>query len=105
MKLFLSCALFCLCLNLNAQTNAKATAGNGSISGKVTDAANNPIEYATITIYPAGGQKPVNGAISNARGSFKVDGLSAGLYSVTVDFIGYQATRKDSVLIPADRSS
>lgn len=51
---------------VNAQKAASAR--SGVITGKVVDAATkSPIEYATITVYPIGSSKPVNGIITNAK--------------------------------------
>ncbi len=85
-----------------AQKNVQA--GNGIISGKVVDAATkNPVEYATITVYPLGGSKPVNGSVSTAKGIFKVDALVPGLYTVTIEFIGYEMIKMDSVAITSGK--
>lgn len=67
--------------------------GNGSLSGKVIDAeTNQPIEYANISIYKMPDSSLVTGTISNARGSFLIDNIPFGNYTVIVDFIGYKQT-------------
>lgn len=82
------------------------SSAKGIITGKVVDAiTKSPIEYATISVYPIGSSKPVNGIITNAKGTFKVDALAQGAYSVAVEFIGYTATKIDSVSITADRTT
>lgn len=90
---------FSLFINAQAQKNAE---GKGSLTGKVVDAnTKNPIEYATISVFPIGSTKPVNGIITNAKGTFKVDALAPGIYTVTIEFISYSLIKIDSVSITA----
>ena len=97
-------SLFILSINLKAQEMAKGQK-NGVISGKVIDAnAKTPIEYATITVYPQGSTKPVNGIISNSKGVFKVEGLAPAKYALTIEFIGYALYKLDSIEISAEKS-
>ena len=57
--------LCCTLINLQAQKNI---AGKGMISGKVIDAnTKSPIEYATITVYPAGSNKPVKASFPDVH--------------------------------------
>jgi outer membrane receptor protein involved in Fe transport len=79
---------------------------DGAISGRVVDiVSNNPIEYATITIYAYSNTKPVNGTVTNAKGSFQLAGLAQGSYRITIESIGYNTISKDSVLITAEQPS
>ncbi len=94
--------LLCFSIKINAQKTE--VAAKGVITGKVVDANTKAaIEYATITVFPLGSAKPVNGIVTNAKGTFKVDALAPGLYTVTIDFIGYAEDKKDSLLISADK--
>ncbi|MDQ6813662.1 MAG: carboxypeptidase-like regulatory domain-containing protein, partial [Bacteroidota bacterium] len=103
MKFFYS-LFFLLCFSIKINAQKLVAAGKGVITGKVLDANTKaPIEYATITVFPFGSTKPVNGIVSNAKGVFKVDALAAGLYTVTIDFIGYVQEKNDSLLISADK--
>ena len=62
----------------------------GKITGRVLDSlTKSTVEYATITLYTAGSTKPVNGATTNNKGSFSLDGLKPGSYKLEVGFIGY----------------
>ena len=104
MRTFLFSVMLTLSIVGSAQKTGQARPeGNGAITGKVVDASGGLIEYATITVYAAGNQKPVNGSISNAKGVFKVDGLAPGTYHATIDFIGYETIRRDSILISAEK--
>lgn len=63
----------------------------GKITGKVIDAnTKTAIDYATISINPEGSIKPSGGTITDDKGSFVVDKLADGRYSVVINFIGYQ---------------
>lgn len=64
----------------------------GKITGKITDANNKAaIEYATVSIYQKGSEKPSGGTITNDKGNFVLDQLAEGQYRFVVNFIGYQA--------------
>src|ERR1700712_3440443 len=104
MKSLLFCiVILLLCLEITAQDKSTGQK-KGKITGKViTSGSGEPIEYATVTVYQLGNVKPVNGVISNAKGSFKVDGLAMGYYSITIEFLGYIMVRKDSVLLSASK--
>ncbi len=76
--------------NLQAQKKQEARLNTG-ITGKVTDSATGqPLNYATITLYSAGGKKPVNGSTTNAAGVFSVDDVTNGNYKVVVEYLGYR---------------
>ncbi len=73
-----------------AQTQEKANK-NTRITGTVTDSVSgSPLEYATISLLPAGSKKAVNGTTADNKGAFTVSGISAGIYDVVIEFIGYR---------------
>ncbi|WP_443946744.1 TonB-dependent receptor domain-containing protein [Pedobacter sp. AW1-32] len=79
-------AFFAIPFSIHAQTPG----GKGKISGTVIDAfTKQPVNFATITIYFTGSEKPINGISSDQKGNFSINGLAQGVYRVTVDFIGY----------------
>lgn len=70
----------------------------GRISGTVIDSVTKkPIDYATITLYRSGGKAPLNGVVSDEKGVFHINNISAGKYKVTVSFIGYPTKTVDPV--------
>ena len=76
------------------------------ITGKVTDAATHAaIEYATVTVADRSSKKVVNGASSDSTGAFTVTGILPGLYTITVDFIGYKKQIIDSILVGTSKVS
>ena len=83
--------------------NAQAMGGN-SIIGTVIDATSkNPLEYATVTIYANGDIKPLTGTTSDQAGSFTLNDIPPGTYTIIFENIGYTAlTKKDLVLNKKD---
>lgn len=62
----------------------------GIIQGTVLDSLNGqPIEYASVSIISETDQTIVTGGITKADGSFKIEELPLGRYSVAVQYIGY----------------
>jgi ferric enterobactin receptor len=73
---------------------------DGKISGVVFDNADSkPIELANIVLYNTGSDNPIDGVISDEKGSFKLKNIKPGKYKVTVSFLGYVTKDFDSVEI------
>src|SRR5215467_6011128 len=70
-----------------------AQSGKGTISGHVTDSAGAILQGATISVDPGG-----ISAVSDAQGSFLVNGLSAGSYTVTISYVGFTTSTKTIVV-------
>src|SRR5882757_7601671 len=69
-----------------------ASSGKGRITGRILDSlTQSPVEYATVTLYTPNNTRPVNGATTSNKGVFVLDGLTPGSYTLTIEFIGYQA--------------
>ncbi|MGI4803922.1 MAG: TonB-dependent receptor domain-containing protein [Janthinobacterium lividum] len=70
----------------------------GRIVGTVIDSVSKkPVDYATITLYRSGGKAPLNGVVTDSKGVFRINNISAGKYKVTVSFIGYPTKTIDPV--------
>ncbi|MDG1268363.1 MAG: TonB-dependent receptor [Candidatus Marinimicrobia bacterium] len=69
----------------------------GSVSGTVTDGAGNALFGANVTV-----QGTSSGAATAADGSYSVDGVSSGAYTVTASYIGYESA---SVSVNVDGSA
>ncbi len=70
-----------------------------SVSGEVfCGKSGQPIEYATVAVTDTNG-KVINGTVTNAEGHYTIPGLSAGIYSMEVRFIGYEKQRVDRIAI------
>ncbi len=93
MRIFSSLVLFFL-LSVSGFAQTKI---NSKITGKVVDASTQkPVEYATITISDSK-SKPINGGVTDTKGVFTIQNIPAGVYTVTIDFIGYKIFRQDNV--------
>lgn len=60
----------------------------GSISGTVADASNAPLAGASVVVKDAAGA--THTATSDAKGKYKIPGLIAGTYSISVSAKGYK---------------
>jgi ferric enterobactin receptor len=58
-----------------------------------------PLEYATITLFPEGNKKPINGSTSDKSGNFKVTNVAEGNYKVAFEYIGYKARILDNFAV------
>lgn len=77
---------------------AAAPSVTGKISGIILDSLTaKPIDYATVSMGRAGSVKTTNGALTDEKGAFKIENISAGLYRITIAFLGYQTKILDSV--------
>ena len=77
---------------------AATPAVTGKISGIILDSVTRtPIDYATVSLGRAGSTKTTNGALTDEKGSFKIENISAGIYRLTIAFLGYQTKIIDSV--------
>jgi ferric enterobactin receptor len=73
---------------------------DGKISGTIFDhAASKPIELANIALYKSGSDKPLDGTVSDEKGTFKLKNIKPGKYKVNVSFLGYVPRDFDSVEI------
>ena len=60
----------------------------GRISGVVIDSlTDKPVDYATIGLSRASSTKNTNGALTDPKGSFKIDNVSPGKYKLTISFM------------------
>lgn len=110
-QLFISillCATFSIQLYSQPQRQQPGAGHGGndaSLTGRIIDATTNQaIEYANIVLYREKDAKMVNGTITDASGSFKLDQLPYGKFYLTVNFIGYNRdTIKGIKLFPKQK--
>lgn len=86
-------ATFCL---LSLSTFAQMTGGTPSITGRISGTVidsltKKPVDYASVALGRASSTKSTNGAMTDSKGSFKIDNVSPGKYKITISFIGYQS--------------
>ena len=83
-----------------AQAREEVPAGKGQISGKVLDTSTQePVPYATIALFLQGSDKPINGTVGDDKGEFKIKGIAAGSYKLTISFIGYETLEHNDIEI------
>ncbi len=74
----------------------------GTLAGRVTTAAGDPVQRATIRVL---GISPARGAVSKADGSYLIAGLRAGTYDVAVRTQFYREERRAGVRINIDSTT
>jgi uncharacterized surface anchored protein len=81
-------ALALALLSLLVSTGAPANAADGSVSGRVTDQAGNPIQGAGLNAQPMTGGGD-GSAITDANGDYTIGGLAPGNYRVAAAAAGF----------------
>src|SRR5687767_10977947 len=94
----LGTSLLVLCLTLVSMPLVGAHSAGGGIQGKVTDPKGAVVVGAAVTV-----TDPVTNqtftAVTDQQGKFKVEGLAAGVYSVTVSAQGFDEGRRGQVKV------
>jgi ferric enterobactin receptor len=73
---------------------------DGKISGIIYDNTTaKPIELANVALYKTGSTQPLDGAVTNEKGAFKLKNIKPGKYKVSVSFLGYVTKDYDSLEI------
>ncbi|AKA35888.1 outer membrane beta-barrel family protein [Flagellimonas lutaonensis] len=76
----------------------------GTVSGRVVDnAQKQPVAYAAIVIKSADGDETITGGITTEEGTFEIQKLAEGSYTLEVQFIGYQTFIKQLVISKKNR--
>jgi outer membrane receptor protein involved in Fe transport len=79
---------------------------NGTISGKVFDkSTNQPLEYATISIINKQSGKTITGTVADSKGAFVISNIPFDTYQINIEFIGYEKTTLDNIIINSDKRS
>jgi outer membrane receptor protein involved in Fe transport len=79
--------------------------GNGRITGIIIDPeTNKPVEYATVALFPATGEKPIDGTVCNEKGQFELKNLAAGTYKLTISFLGYESKTLPEIVLTTANS-
>lgn len=73
------------------------------ITGKVIDySTKQAIDFANVSVAKNGETTPLKGTISDATGSFTIEGLKDGQYVLTVSFMGYSEQKKEITVAGKD---
>ena len=77
--------------NLSAQMPSFGGGGaqnkiyDGKISGIILDSENGkPVELANVALYKSGATKPLDGTVSDEKGSFRLKNIKPGKYKVSI---------------------
>jgi ferric enterobactin receptor len=75
------------------------------ITGKITDdATSKAVEYASVGLTDQLTNKVISGAVTNSIGTFEINGLYPGTFTLNIDFIGYEKkTVKDIAIGVGDK--
>ena len=76
-------------------------AAGGRIEGKITDPKGAAIPGASVTVTSQTSKQEFT-AVTDANGQYKVEGLPAGIYNVTVTAKGFKETRQADVKVEDD---
>ncbi len=91
MKYLLIAALLCSTVAFAQMPQGGPPTLTGKISGLIIDSlTRKPVEYATVALTRVGAAKSTNGALTDNKGTFKIENVVPGKYKVTVSFMGYQ---------------
>jgi hypothetical protein len=73
-------------------------AQNETITGKITDENNNPLERAFVLLLDADDQSYVTGTVTDENGNFEIDLTDQGTFLLTADHISFDSPRAIGLL-------
>jgi outer membrane receptor protein involved in Fe transport len=79
-----------------------ANAGFAQIKGKVTDEKGNPIPFSNVLLLNPSDSSLVKGAVADDTGSYQIEDINPGTYSIAVSFVGYQTFATELIMIEKD---
>jgi iron complex outermembrane receptor protein len=85
LSILLLSLFFCVDTKLSAQNKT-----NGTVVGMVKDNQQKPLDFATVSLLKAKDSTLIKGALTDAKGQYKLTGLAAGKYLISVSMVGYQ---------------
>lgn len=107
-RIILGIGILFICVSFNADIQAQREGmkgrtmpeGHGSINGVVVnESTGNPVEYANIVIYRKRDSSMATGTVTDVNGTFLMEKVPYGFYTLVADFIGYEKTVKRGVLV------
>lgn len=75
-----------------------------TISGRVLDNKNLPIEYASLELFSAKDSTLVTGGISNSKGLFQLKKIPKGNYYLRIKFMGFNDKIISAILVSETQS-
>ncbi len=102
-KIIIYVLLTLLSIHVFADEGNTGDLSKGTLKGFVFDAnANQPLEYATISMTRKKDNQLVNGTITDETGFFKIKNVDFGKYKIEITFIGYKTKSLLDVAIRPD---
>jgi outer membrane receptor protein involved in Fe transport len=104
--------IFIMFFNYTAQAQMARQGGGpqpagtsgGSISGTVIDSlTKKPMDYATVSLFKTGVVAPLNGSLTNEKGSFTITNVPPGNYKIQIAFVGYATKTIAGVVLTASK--
>jgi hypothetical protein len=77
----------------------------GTISGRVTDSLQRPLEGATILLVTGEKDTPVKSALSDDKGSFVLEHLNSGTYKLIVSMSGFSKDSGGTFILNDEKNS
>ncbi len=99
----LAVLIFCLVANAQGQENTEPTSKTGTLVGNVHDSSGAAIPGATVTITNEKGVARTVG--TDEQGEFKVEGLAAGIYKVSIAAQGFKVFEASSVVLGPNQTA
>ena len=91
---------------LPAQTTDSSTSPVPQVTGKIVDTkTNQPVDFATVSLFLGKASQPAKVVQSDLDGSFKFNSVSSGTYVLKVSFLGYQPYTSDSLRLSSSSAS
>ncbi|MDC7994957.1 outer membrane beta-barrel protein [Altibacter sp. HG106] len=72
-----------------------------SVQGTVVDNANKPVSFATVLLLDASGETSLQGTATDEDGSFRLQPVNSGSYTLQISYLGFQ-TQTLSLSLPKD---
>jgi hypothetical protein len=76
-----------------------AESPNGIVRGRVVNAKNQPVEFATAALVNLKSGQLEKGTICNERGEFSIENVVRGEYYLTVRMMGYDSVQTEAIVI------
>ncbi|HPI06019.1 MAG TPA: TonB-dependent receptor [Saprospiraceae bacterium] len=85
---------------INAQMNAAGPVSGGTIKGSVADSLSGEnLGYVSVSLQRKNFSKILNGAITDDKGKFSLEGVAPGKYVLRFVFVGYETKTVDNIEI------
>ena len=97
----------CTFLGFNAHLQAQMGGGEslGVVSGSIIDSiSGEALSYVSVALQHARFNKVLNGASTDDKGRFRIEGLAAGQYRLRISMVGYNEKTITGIIIKEDQA-